>query len=333
MFQNPKRKAMKHKSRALIFFSILFTYVVLQFLWWEVLLVRQSGQIIDEKQKVVALSVSDDKQLKEELTDLQNKRTTKTVMIVSEGTVFLLLLLFGVYKIKQAYDRDDELRRQQNNFFLSITHELKTPIAATKLQLQTIQKQKPEPSVQDELIQNALQETERLNTLIDNVLLASRMDSPGFKVELRQIDLSELLQKLMKRYYSRECESGSIHLFSGSSKSVWADEQALTSILTNLVDNALNYSGDKKNIHIVLSGKDEKIILEVKDNGVGVSKQDKEKIFTRFYRAGNEETRRSKGTGLGLYIVKKLVEAQKGDVQVKDNTPSGTIFSIRFNAA
>jgi two-component system, OmpR family, sensor histidine kinase CiaH len=324
---------MKHKPRAIIFFSILFTYVVLQFLWWEILLVKQSGQIIDEKQKIVALSVSDDKQLKTELRELQNKRATKTVMIVSEGTVFLLLLLFGVYKIKQAYDKEDELRRQQNNFFLSITHELKTPIAATKLQLQTIQKQKPEANVQEELIKNALQETERLNTLIDNVLLASRMESPGFKVELSPIDLSELIQKLVKRYYSKESGSGSLHVNTNTSKAVMADEQALTSILTNLVDNALNYSGDEKNIHIQLSQHGEKIVLEVKDSGVGVSKQDKEKIFNRFYRAGNEETRRSKGTGLGLYIVKKLVEAQKGDIQVRDNDPSGTIFSIRFNAA
>ena len=314
-------------------FSILFTYVVLQFLWWEILLVRQSGQIIDEKLKIVALSVSDDKQLKTELLELQNKRSTKTVMIVGEGTVFLLLLLFGVYKIKQAYDKEDELRRQQNNFFLSITHELKTPIAATKLQLQTIQKQKPEAALQEELIQNALQETERLNTLIDNVLLASRMETPGFKVDLRSIDVSDLLQKVIKRYYTRECESGSIHLNAGASRLILADEQALTSIITNLVDNALKYSGDEKNIHIVLSGKDEKIILEVKDNGVGVTKQEKEKIFNRFYRAGNEETRSAKGTGLGLYIVKKLVEAQNGDIQVSDNEPSGTIFSIRFHAA
>jgi signal transduction histidine kinase len=323
---------MKSKPRALLFFIILFTYVVLQFLWWEILLVRQNGEIIDEKQKIVALSVSDDKRLTAELKELQNKRTNKTVMIVGEGTVFLLLLLFGIFKIKQAYDREEELRRQQNNFFLSITHELKTPIAATKLQLQTIQKQKPEPAIQEELIQNALQETERLNTLIDNVLLASRMESPGFKVELSSIDFSELLLKLIKRYYAKEIESGILQLNVPASQTVMADEQALTSIVTNLVDNALKYSGSEKNIQIDLSQQDKKIIFEVRDKGVGISKADKEKVFSRFYRAGNEETRRSKGTGLGLYIVKKLVEAQKGDVQLKDNEGSGTIFIIRFNA-
>lgn len=324
---------MKHKPKALIFFSILFTYVVLQFLWWEILLVRQSGQIIDEKQKIVALSVSDDQQLKTELTELQNKRKTKTVMIVSEGTVFLLLLLFGVYKIKQAYDKEDELRRQQNNFFLSITHELKTPIAATKLQLQTIQKQKPAAAIQEELIQNALQETERLNSLIDNVLLASRMDSPGFKVDLRRLDLSEHLNLVMKRYYQSECQSGLLRVHAAASCMVLADELALTSIITNLVDNALKYTGEAKTIEVQLTKFDHHIVLEVKDNGPGISKSDKEKIFTRFYRAGNEETRKTKGTGLGLYIVKKLVEAQKANILVKSNSPNGATFSIDFHAA
>jgi len=312
--------------------TLVLIYVILQFLWWEILLVRQSGQIIDEKQKVVALSVSNDKQLKAELSELQSKRSTKTIMIVGEGTVFLMLLLFGVSKIKKAYDKEEELRRQQNNFFLSITHELKTPIAATKLQLQTIQKQKPAAALQEELIQNALQETERLNALIDNVLLASGMEVPGFKLELRPTNISELLQKVMKRYYSRECESGSIQLNVGASHLLLADEQALTSIITNLVDNALKYSGEEKKIQVQLNQQDAYILLEVKDQGVGISKPDKEKIFTRFYRAGNEETRRTKGTGLGLYIVKKLVEAQRGDIQVKDNTPKGTAFSIRFYA-
>jgi len=322
---------MKSKPRPLIFLIVLFTYVVLQFLWWEILLVKQTGQILEEKQRVVALSVSDDQQLRKELMELKNKRTTKTIMIVGEGTVFLLLLLYGVYKIKQAQEKEEELRRQQNNFFLSITHELKTPIAATKLQLQTIQKQKPNEQVQEDLIQNALEETERLNSLIDNVLLASRMELPEFKVNLEKIDVSELLDRILKRYYSKELGNGSFKLKPHHSLSAFTDEQAFTSIATNLLDNALKYTGAVKQIEIALSSKNNKILLEVKDNGVGIAKTDKEKIFNKFYRAGNEETRRSKGTGLGLYIVKKLVQAHGGQIHVTDNPSGGTRFEIQFN--
>ncbi len=165
---------MKTKSRSILFFSILFGYVLLQFTWWEILLVKQNDKIISEKQKLIELSTPDESRLKAEIADLHQKKKMQTVMIVSEGTVFLLLLLFGVYKVKQAHDKENYLNTQQKNFFLSITHELKTPIAATKLQLQTLQKQTLDPAIQQELISNALLETERLNNLIDNVLFASR---------------------------------------------------------------------------------------------------------------------------------------------------------------
>ncbi len=324
---------MKSKPKALIFLIALFTYVVLQFLWWEILLVKQNGQILDEKQKVVALSISNDEQLREELQALQNKRRTKTFMIVGEGTVFLLLLLYGVFKIKQAQEKEEELRRQQNNFFLSITHELKTPIAATKLQLQTIQKQKPNEEIQNELIQNALQETERLNKLIDNVLLASRMESAEFKVELEKINISDLVERIVKLYYSKEQNNGVLTLNIDKNISVLSDEQAFTSIVTNLVDNAIKYTSEIKKIEIKLGRSHQKVILEIKDNGIGISKLDREKVFNKFYRAGNEETRRSKGTGLGLYIVKKLEQGHGCSMVVKENPSGGTVFEIQWNEA
>ena len=133
---------MKAKSRSILILGILFGYILLQFLWWEVLLVKQTGQIIDLKQKISELSITNESTLINEIALLHQKKTMQVMIIVGEGTVFLLLLLFGIYKIKQSQDKETELNNQQKNFFLSITHELKTPIAATKLQLQTLQKQK-----------------------------------------------------------------------------------------------------------------------------------------------------------------------------------------------
>jgi len=271
--------------------------------------------------------------LKEEIKKLQSKKRWQTYMIVSEGTVFLLLLLFGVYKVKQAQDKEEELRRQQNNFFLSITHELKTPIAATKLQLQTIQKQKPEAAILDQLLANALEETERLNSLIDNVLLASRMDSPGFSVQPRPLNVSELGNKVLKRYYVAAIDSGRLYVDISEGLSALTEEQSFTSVLTNLVDNAIKYSPQHTRVEVQLKASNAFVSLSVKDLGNGIPKTEKEKIFTRFYRGGNEEQRRTKGTGLGLYIVKKLVEAQNGNLQHRDNTPNGSIFEIQLRAA
>src|SRR3954471_8179841 len=102
----------KRRPRAIVIITILFGYVLLQFLWWEILLVTQNGKIINEKQKLVAITSTNPEQLKEDTALLQHKKNMQTVMIVSEGTVFLLLLLFGVYKIKQAQDKELALNNQ-----------------------------------------------------------------------------------------------------------------------------------------------------------------------------------------------------------------------------
>jgi K+-sensing histidine kinase KdpD len=256
----------------------------------------------------------------------------QVMMIVGEGTVFLLLLLFGIYKIKQSQDKETELNNQQKNFFLSITHELKTPIAATKLQLQTLQKQKLSEQIQQELIFNALIETERLNALIDNVLLASRLDAGEFIFTLIQQNISELVLKTVNRYYKREINSGELQVKVTNNIFGEIDETTFPSIITNLIDNAIKYSPDQKEIVIELSIKNNKPILIVGDAGCGISADDKEKIFAKFFRAGNEETRRAKGTGLGLYIVNYIVNNHNAKIKVKNNQPKGTVFEIQFNA-
>jgi two-component system phosphate regulon sensor histidine kinase PhoR len=321
---------MKAKSRSIVIFSVLFAYILLQFLWWEILLVRQNGRIIEEKQKLVELTSTNEMQLKQDILVLHHKQKMQTVMIVSEGTVFLLLLLFGIYKIKQAHDKETLLNNQQKNFFLSITHELKTPIAATKLQLQTLQKQKLDASTQQELIENALLETERLNMLIDNVLLASRLETGEFIFKKEKQDLGEAVFSVLNRYYRPEMAAGEIKTDIPGSFPAEIDLNVFPSVITNLVDNALKYSGAQKDIKVSLEKRKNSVALLVTDQGWGISDADKEKIFTKFWRAGNEETRNSKGTGLGLYIVKYIVNKHNARIRVKNNRPHGSIFEVEF---
>ncbi|MBA2613155.1 MAG: two-component sensor histidine kinase [Bacteroidetes bacterium] len=323
---------MKARSRSIIILGVLFGYILLQFLWWEVLLVRQTGQIIDLKQKIIELSTTNESRLIEEIDLLHQKKKMQVMMVVGEGTVFLLLLLFGIYKIKQAQDKETTLNNQQKNFFLSITHELKTPIAATKLQLQTLQKQKLNELTQQTLIANALTETERLNNLIDNVLLASRLDAGEFMFKLEKQNLSETVTGILNRYYKKEIASGELKLKIDEQIFAEIDESSFPSIITNLVDNALKYSPDRKEITLELLSEKNASILSVQDKGCGISAIDKGKIFNKFFRAGNEETRSSKGTGLGLYIVSYIIKNHGATMLVKDNLPKGSIFEIRFNA-
>ncbi len=322
---------MKARSRTIIILGTLFGYILLQFLWWEVLLVRQTTEIIDLKQKIAELTAMSEPKLVQEIEFLHHKKKVQVVMVVGEGTVFLLLLLFGIYKIKQAQDKEIALNNQQKNFFLSITHELKTPIAATKLQLQTLQKQKLNQETQQSLIANALVETERLNALIDNVLLASRLDAGEFVFKMDKQNLSELITATLTRYYKREITTGELKLKIDENIFGEIDETSFPSILTNLVDNALKYSPTQKEIFVELLSEKNATVLSVKDRGCGISASDKEKIFNKFFRAGNEETRNTKGTGLGLYIVNYIVNKHSAELTVRDNSPSGSIFEVRFN--
>lgn len=294
---------------------------------------KQNGLIIDEKQKLIELASTDELRLKEDIAALHQKKKTQTIMIVGEGTVFLLLLLFGIYKIKQAQDKETELNNQQKNFFLSITHELKTPIAATKLQLQTLQKQKLDEETRLDLVRRALLETERLNVLIDNVLLTSRLDSGEFVFNKEKQNISEFTTTILNRYYKNEISAGEVTLKIEPNLFVMADVSTFPSIVTNLVDNALKYSHHKKQISVELKADKNRVKLQVKDLGCGILVPDKKKIFGKFYRAGNEETRKSKGTGLGLYIVNYIANNHNATVSVRDNSPKGSIFEIQFYAS
>jgi K+-sensing histidine kinase KdpD len=324
---------MKAKSRAAVILTILFGYVLLQFLWWEILLVKQNGRIINETQKLMELASTDEAKLREDIADLHKKKQMQTVMIVSEGTVFLLLLLFGLYKIKQAQDKETNLTRQQNNFFLSITHELKTPIAATKLQLQTLQKQRLDARTQQELISNALVETDRLNMLIDNVLLASRLNTGEFIIHKTAQDLGEAVTAILNRYYKKQLGAGNLVMTLEPGLRAEIDAHAITSVITNLVDNALKYSPGNPRVEVSLIQQKGEILLSVTDEGQGISEADQQKIFGKFYRGGHEETRKAKGTGLGLFIVDHLVKKHAGRISVKPNKPNGSIFEVRINAA
>lgn len=321
----------KIRSNSKFILLVLFGYIILQFLWWEILLVRQSNQLINEQQKLVAVSTSDVSIMQHDLTQLQEKKVQKTIMIVGEGTIFLLLLLYGISLIRKANKREHELMDQKNNFLLSITHELKTPLATNKLQLQTLKKHQLPLEKQKELIDVAINENERLNSLIDNVLLATRMQQNDYLLSLEKVNLSEFVSSILHTNYKRELDSKVLSLNIEENVIMKIDKIAFPSIITNLIDNAIKYSLEEIKVELNLKIHDQLVLIEVSDCGVGITDQEKINVFNQFYRSGNEEIRRTKGTGLGLFIVKYLVEKHNGQIKVKNNKPKGTIFCIEFS--
>lgn len=317
-------------KRTTLIFTVLVGYIVLQFLWWEVLLVRQSNEIINEKQKLAALSSTDDNIIKRDIEALEDKKKKRLYMITGEGTVFLLILLYGVYQVRKSVKKETQLAKQQKNFILSVSHELKTPIAATKLQLQTLIKHDLDREKQKELLGNALSETERLGKLVENVLLANQIENNNLLANKEDVDLSEFTEKIVSRYFGDYINSGNLKTNIDAGIQCNIDKDLFPSLLINLIENAIKYSYDHISIELVLKSVNKRPSLEIKDQGSGILDEEKQKVFQKFFRSGNENTRKAKGTGIGLFIVKHICDLHQAKVTVLNNTPKGTIFQIHF---
>lgn len=262
--------------------------------------------------------------------ELNAKLHKRWLMISSEGAVFVFLLLLGGYQIRKTLKKESALAQQQKNFLLSVTHELKSPIASTKLQLQTLEKHDLERGKQKEILSNAISDTERLNNLVENILTAAKIENSVFALHKETYNLSEYITEGMKQTISSFNYKQKIVLDIEPGISLSIDRTSFPSIILNLVENAVKYSPENSTITLSLKKLNEKVILAVSDQGVGISPQEKINIFQKFYRVGNEEVRKTKGTGLGLYIVKFLVEEHNGAISVKDNSPKGTVFEVVF---
>jgi K+-sensing histidine kinase KdpD len=296
------------KKQTAIFFYILGAYVVLQFVWWGYHLIELTEELKKEPAEIA-------------------KRIT---MIFGEGLVFFGILIFGLSKIRSSIIKELRLSERQNNFLLSVTHELKTPLAANKLYLQTIQKRKLDEQSKTDLLQKAVQENERLELMIDNILNASRIENNALQPMKEEKNLSEIMNSVIDRFHRRnqkefitcEIETGIV---------VPVDVFFMETILNNLIENAIKYGTIEKGITVYLYKKDREILFGVKDYGPGISKEIRKQIFYKFFRAGNEETRMKKGSGLGLFIVSELVRIHNAKILYKENSPSGANFEITLN--
>ena len=317
------------KKSALIF-SIFVGYIILQFLWWEVLLVKQSNEIIEGKQNLASLSSANYNQILKNISDLESKKIHRVYMIVGEGTVFLLILLFGMIKVRSSIKKEIEVNEQQKNFILSVSHELKTPLAATKLQIQTLLKHQLERDKQVVLLNNALEETDRLNKLVENVLIANQLTNNHNAIYKVEFNFSELITQTINRYFHDLLDKQSIILTIEENIYLKADKDLIQSVIINLIDNAVKYSFNDVLINLNLKHENNFLVLEIKDCGIGVLEKERKKIFNNFYRIGSEENRKTKGTGIGLFLVKSICDLHHASIEILPNIPKGSIFKIKF---
>lgn len=307
--------------------------MLMALLWWAILLHRKNNEafvlkaeLLKEEYMNKAGIAQLDVTTLPEYAEYQSDYNRQMYMILGEAAVFGITLILGIFFINRAFVRELSAAEKQKNFLLSITHELKSPLASINLILSTfIKRELPQDKIK-ELSQDGLNESVRLEELFNKILIATRLDK-AYPFNFEETDLSNTVYKVVESFKKRhEDATMQVEIQNDIIKEV--DRESIVSVVKNLLENAYKYSTSEKHISISLKQEGGNISLNVADNGVGIAKNERSKVFDQFYRVGSEDTRESKGTGLGLYIVHQIVTAHNGKIKISDNPGGGTKFQI-----
>lgn len=273
----------------------------------------------------------DDPAYLQKFAQIADSSKRKTAQYIGEGVTFLLLILLCAVFVYRAVKRQIKLSLQQQNFMMAVTHELKTPVTIARLNLETMQKRSLDEDTKKQLLEKTIQETDRLTHLTDNILVTSQLESGSYRLSKSEIDFSELVAKVAAAFRKRFplriiAENITANVFAEG------EYNLLEMAVSNLLENAAKYTPTASQLSVVLKKTGSHLLLQIADSGAGIHDDEKKKIFEKFYRSGNENTRSAKGTGLGLYLCLKIVKDHKGKITVTDNIPTGSIFTITMPA-
>jgi len=252
--------------------------------------------------------------------------------LLSIGTTFIALLLAGTIIYLVLSIKAINLNRRQSNFIDSVTHELKSPIASMKLYLQTLNRYQVSPDEQAHFYKVMLEDLNRLDRLINQLLDAGRLEEGRIDADRENIALDELL---------KECATTACLRYLVPVETVQLDlvpcrlytwRTDLGILCRNLIDNAVKYAGAEPRVEVSLRlVPRDRVIIRIRDNGRGIPGKFRREIFGRFERLGLELEREKPGTGLGLYIVRNIARRLKAKIRVRDpETGPGTVFEVQI---
>jgi two-component system, OmpR family, sensor histidine kinase CiaH len=314
-------------NRAIVICWLLLIYVLAALIWWYIALNLQNNEMSAYR---IELLTHDDPNYISRLEKIHNDRHRLATAYKSEGLVFILVILAGAVFLRSAVMRQIRIQRQQQNFMMAITHELKTPISITRLNIETLLKHSLDDSKKEKILKSSLQEINRLNTLTGNILVSAQLEGGSYLFNKEEINFSQMVADSCRDFASRFQnrpwnDTLERDLF------ISGDPLLMQILVNNLIDNAVKYSPPVTPITIHLRKEGDDGILEIIDEGSGIPKKETKRIFQKFYRVGNEDTRTAQGTGLGLYLCRKIAQDHNMRIQVSDNNPKGSIFALRFN--
>ncbi len=316
----------KKITTVFVIYWVLLFYIIAALIWWFIALNTQSQQMVDFKLAQLQKNAPNYQDDYKAIMDIQKR---KSYQYMGEGFTFLLLILAGAIFIYRSVKNQFKRNTEQYNFMMALTHELKTPIAVAALNLETIQKRKLDKEQQERMIHSALTEVNRLNTLCNNMLITSQLDSANYIVIDEVLDLSAIIEQALHAFSNR-FTTVNFQAQIEENIQIKGDSLLLQIAFSNLLDNAVKYGRKNGNITIAAVIKAKHCQISIADDGDGIPVNERGKIFEKYYRLGNAATKSAKGTGLGLYLCKQIVLKHKGNIIVTDNRPQGANFVLTF---
>jgi signal transduction histidine kinase len=268
-----------------------------------------------------------------------NPRLFETFLASRRGIYFLMFLLiggiliFGLILTLRTVSRELELARMKSDFVSTISHEFKSPLTSIRQLAEMLQAGRvPSEDRRQKYYDVLVEQSERLSLLTENVLSFASMEEGKKEFVYESLDVGKLLEGIVSVFQERVThEDIKLELKAeGPFSSIKVDGPALSQAINNLIDNAVKYSGKTKRVIVSAFLEGGELAISVKDFGEGIKKEELDKIFERFYRGGDELTRTVKGSGLGLTLVKQIVKAHKGKVEVESEPGKGSTFTIKL---
>jgi signal transduction histidine kinase len=245
--------------------------------------------------------------------------------------ILSLMIVGGLVLTKHMVSKEMALARLKSDFVSNVSHELRTPLALIRLYAETLELGRITTLEKKQQYYRIIRkESERLTALINNILDFSRIEAGRKEYEFRETDIAELVRNTLDSYrYQIEQQGFALEeSIESNLPPVQVDREAIARALVNLINNALKYSKDEKFLGVKLYRKNGVVKLEVTDHGIGIGRQDQSKIFEKFYRAGDPLVHNTKGSGLGLSLVRHISHAHGGDIAVESTPGRGSKFVL-----
>lgn len=266
------------------------------------------------------------------LSGLIAERTYTNLIII---IIMNLIIITGVVIIYRTIRKEIKLTQIKSDFVSNVSHELRTPLALISMFAETLEMGRVKSEEKrNEYYQIISHESTRLSRIVNSILSFSKIESGKRTYNFALTDLNALVNRIYDNYQFHLENQGFKFTFEPSNRlsKINADPEALSEAIINLIDNAAKYSNDTKEILLKTYQKNENIILEIRDKGIGISKDDKEKIFDKFFRVSTGLVHNTKGTGLGLTIVKHVLDAHNAEIELESKVNEGSTFRIIFKS-